>query len=347
MKKISLFLLTIISSILFLIVMFVYEGLAYYAYHLYSGELSTQEFIIKYYSTFMEIEPVIKQSLLVSTILLFGCTVSNNILKLTNITKKLKTRLYLSALSVLFVLITLLLIMINYSNIMLYQITSALMMLLLIIWIATIITDYIKTKNNTTSIMSRVIIFALGLMLVITNTSKVINDYKVNSSLVNSIEYRIDILNKQMVNADDASKEVLQSLIDNFEEDKLPIYTTSLYIGKSVFVFYGDIEVDMFLSAEEKVVMLEDRISVLENYLYTEDVYDLYQINYGLYLGGDSSKIITLVLIILSIITLKLFPLTREKNEPVTSDATEYIKIKLASNSITEEECEALLRRIW
>lgn len=345
MSKINFFKLTIISSIIFLLVMFLYKGIAYYSYNIYSGDLSTQEFIIKNFSFLMKIEPILKQSLIISTTFLFGCSVSNNILKLSKIKLLNKTILYITTFCILGLLVFLLLVLMTISSIMLYQVTSIMMILLIIIWIGTIITDFIHTKNNNTSIISRILIAVLTVALIIVNTTKVNNDYKVNQSLLNSIEYRIETYEKILVDLDEESKVIVQGYIDGLNNKKLPIYSTSLYAGKSVFVFYGDIEVDLFLSAVEKAQTLEDRINVVKSYLHTEDVYDIYSINYGLYIGGSSSSVISLVLIVLAIITLKLFPLTREE-EIVDNELEALLEEKLNSNLITEEEYQLLIRKM-
>ncbi len=346
MQKINFFKLTIISSIIFLVVMFFYESLAYYAYHFYDGDLTVQQFIIKNYSIFMKLEPILKQSFIVTTIFLFGCSISKNILQLTKMPRRRQVILFIFTFTTLGLLIFLMLTMITYASVELYTISSFLMMLLLIIWITTIILDFIKTKNNNTSIISRVVIAVLGISLIVVNTNKVINDYKVNTSLLNSIDYRIQRYTNQLEGLDEDSKAIIQSYIDDLEEKKVPIYNVSLYAGKSVFVFYGDIEIDLFLSVVDKAKALEDRITLVESYLYTEDMYDIYTINYGLYIGGSSSGIITLLLIVLAAITLKLFPLSREEELAEISDVVELLNQKLALNIITVKEYDILLKRI-
>lgn len=346
MKKINFFMLTIISSICFSVVMLTYQILSYVLLKDFDGtSQSLVNEIADKYQVILMLEPILKQAFLASSFLLFGFSVANNILKLTKISKKQKTIAYIFTFAVLAGLVAMLLVMITYTNVLMYQITSLLMILLIVIWISTLLLDFIKTKNNNASLFSRVLIKVLMLTLIIVNSYKVVNDYNVNKSLINSYDYKITQLQTQLEFVDEDSKEVLLQNIQYYDNMKDSLYTTSLYAGKSAFFMYGQFKTNIFDSKEDKLVQMDQYILRIEEMLYTEDIYDIYQINFGLYIGGNTSPIITIALIILGVLTLKFSPLKREE-ELHSSEITDLLLEKLEENIITEEEYLILLRRV-
>lgn len=347
MKNINFFRYTIIASILFLIVMFGYEAFSFYIYKTYNATESLEMYLTSNFNIILVLEPILKQSLLTLTILLFGLSVSTNILKLTKIDNKKKWNLFMFTFVILLAIIVCMLVMITYANILLYEITSLLMMALIIIWICVVIVDFIKTKNNNTSIFSRVVIAVLSLIVIVTNTYKVTNDYKVNVSLQSAFDYLIEQKERILLDYgdDEASKELIQKEIDGYKAMKLTLYETSLYSGKSVFALYDRLNIDLFLSSEDRIIQVEDRTIMLENYLYSENHSAKYTINYGLYIGGYSTSIISIAVMIIAVITLKLFPLKRIVEE-TNSELLEVLELKLADGVITVVEYEALINTI-
>lgn len=346
MKNINFFRITIIAALLFTIVMLGYEVFAIYMFKTYKSTQALELYLIENYKMILVLEPYLKQGLLTLTILLFGLAIANNILKLTKIDKTKKWNLYMMTTALLIAIIILMLIMMTHASVLLYEITSLLLMLLIIIWISIVIFEYIKTKNNKTSIFTRVVIAVLALTTIVTNTYSVINDYKVNDSLNNSFDYRIEVRKEIIENlTDEETIAIFKQEIEGYEAMKLTLYTTSLFSGKSSFAMYDKLYIDFLLNNEEKLIAIEDRTSMLENYLYTEDFYSTYTINYGLYLGGYSSAIIAISLIVLSVITLAIFPLKRIE-EVDNSALLNLVETKLDDGVLTVIEYETIMNKI-
>lgn len=348
MKNINFLRLTTISIFLFVISILVYYGLSVYVYNSYDSTEEISKYVVSNYKTLLELEPIIKQSLLSITTALFGMGIAQNILKLTNINERFKKVYFVFSLVIVWSLTALTFVTIFYADVSIYKVSTFLMFLMTIIWITTIIIDYIKTKNDYQSIFIRIALAVLGVILVISVGDKVVNDYKVNVTLFNAYEYKIEQLEKQLEFVDEESKEWINGQIDYYENIQLTLYSNGLYSGKSAFFMYNELDVDLFGS--DRLVQRNNAVKVIEDLLstaLTDDTvnFESYDINPGLYVGGDTTKVIMVLILVLGILCSFNYPLIRDDQEEENL-VNEMVTVKFIQNKITKEEFSDLMKKL-
>lgn len=347
MIKINFLKLTTIFVFLFVLSSVFYYLLSLYVFNAYDSTEEISKYVVDNYKLLLQLEPIIKQLLLACTIGVYGLGISQNILKLSNINNNFKQIYFIFTLVVVGGLFLLSLITSIYGSIAIYTITTFLMFLMTLIWITTILIDFIKTKNNYQSIFIRVALALLGCILIVTVGDKVINDYKVNTTLVNSYEYKIAQLETQLDFVDEESKEWINTQIELYNNMMLPLYSNGLYSGKSYFFMYNSLKIDMF--SENKLVQTENAINVIEdlvdNYNNNELTFDTYDINAGMYVSGSISKILVVLILVLGVICTIKFPLIRAELDD-EKEVEELVTIKFIRDVITKEEYKTLMGKL-
>lgn len=348
MKNFNILKFTLIFGVLFALTVAFYYIFAQNIYSSFDNTTDITNYLKENYKTILYLEPYIKQTLLTILICFFSLGVLQNILKLSNV-NKLFIKIYFYTVLAIVVLLTLLLtITIFYGNLFIYQTTTILMFLLTLIWISTIMIDFIKTKNNYQSIFIRVGLAVLGLMLIISVGYKVTNDYKVNVSINNSYEYKIVQLENALEYLDEESKVLVLKQIDYYQMMQIPMYSNGLYSGKSAFSMYNILDTNLF--SENRLTQIQDAIEQINNLVFNYDdsdvTFEKYDINSGLYVVGDFSKILMVLILICGGICSFKYPLLREELEDTDSEVEEILTVKLIKNLITKEEFKKLMKEV-
>lgn len=348
MSKINFFKITMFNVLLFVIVFVVYSIFSANVYSNYNTTDEIVNYLLNHHKTFLLIEPYLKQFLLTLIITSFSLGVVQNILKLTNVCEIFKKIYYYSALVLVSILILLSVITIFYANLVIYNITTILMFILNLIWIITIMIDFIKTKNNYQSIFIRISLAILGAMLIISVGSKVTNDYKVNVSLYNSYEYKINQLENTLPYLDEDSKITINKQIETYQMMQIPLYSNALYSGKSTFYMFNTLHIDTFSS--DRLTQKQDAINQIESLIVNYDNsninFQTYDINSGLYVGGDSAKVLMVIILLVGIVCSIKYPLLRDENIDTDSQVEEHLTVHLIKKLITKEEFEQLIKKV-
>lgn len=349
MLKFNFLKITAYAVFVFVCCIIFYNFFAWYTFNKYDDVSKITSYLLENYEMIFKAEGYVKQTVLSIVILFYGLGVAQNTLKLSNINELAKKVYFSFTLVVVSLLSIVSIILIFTSSLVLYQLTSLLMLLITLIWITTIMIDFVKTKNNYQSIFIRVALAVLGVILVSSVSTKVVNDYKVNVSLNNYYEFKIEQLEQQLPYLDDASIVVIQKTIDSYKEMQIPLYTTGLYSGKSVFFMYNTLSVDLF--GEDRLIQLDNAVNVLndliDNYNPEEGVIDfeIYDINAGLYVGGSTIKILMVIILLLGAVCSIKYPLLREEND-VEEDTELEITKQMVKELMTKEELKALIKKV-
>ncbi len=343
--KINLLKITMFFVVSFVISIIVYYIFSLNVYNKFDNPTDIVNYLNNNYELALKLEPIIKQLLLTCVSTCFGLGVIQNIKKLT-LNEKNKKVCYNISLSIVIIISILLTITTFYGNIIMYSISLSLMLLILIIWITTIMFDFIKTKNNYQSIFIRISLAILGGLLIITTSYKVTNDYKVNVSIYNSFEYRIEQLESQLPYLDDIDKDVVLKVIEGYEIMQLPMYSNGLIAGKSTFSMYNTLKINYFSS--DRLTQTQDAIEQINNLVFNYNnenlLFETYDINPGLYVTSNSNKVIMFLILIVGLICTIKYPLLREEMEE--ENIEEVITVKFIKDLITKEEFKTLMKKV-